>query len=146
LAASKPASLLQNHAQVQAAVRNGRVRLGKARLGSARLGSARQYRWFPKPIGEMAMADADRQARYRATWALGETAIRTCRPADHRSRARRWHDAVAELMDLQAQCATWLDTCRSLRDGITAEALQAICNLDLDELQVIEPPRGFGHG
>jgi hypothetical protein len=26
----------------------------------------------------------------------------------------------------------------------TADALQAICDLDLAELQVIEPPRGFG--
>jgi hypothetical protein len=32
----------------------------------------------------------------------------------------------------------------NLRDSATAEALQAICDLDLTELQVTEPPRGFG--
>jgi hypothetical protein len=31
-----------------------------------------------------------------------------------------------------------------LRDGATGEALQAIIDLDLDELASIEPPRGFG--
>jgi hypothetical protein len=30
------------------------------------------------------------------------------------------------------------------RDGTTAEALLAIVELDLSELQTIEPPRGFG--
>jgi hypothetical protein len=28
--------------------------------------------------------------------------------------------------------------------GVTAQALQAICDLDLGELQALEPPRGFG--
>jgi hypothetical protein len=32
----------------------------------------------------------------------------------------------------------------ALRDGATGEALQAIVDLDLDELVAIEPPRGFG--
>jgi hypothetical protein len=31
-----------------------------------------------------------------------------------------------------------------LRDSATAEALQAISDLDLTELQTINPPRGFG--
>lgn len=98
-----------------------------------------------KPIGEIAMTDAERQARYRAARTTGKPAIRTRRPADHRSRARRWHDAVAELMELQAQYTTWLDTLPdNLRESPTAEALQLICDLDLDELQAIEPPRGFG--
>ncbi len=98
-----------------------------------------------KPIGEKAMTDAERQARYRAARATGAPAIRTRRPADHRSRARRWHDAVAELTALQAQYAAWLDTLpANLQDGTVAEALQRICDLDLDELQEIEPPRGFG--
>ena len=98
-----------------------------------------------KPIGETAMTDAERQARYRAARATGKPASRTRRSADHRSRARRWHDAVAELADLQAQYATWLDALPdNLRDSSTAEALQSICDLDLDELQAVEPPRGFG--
>ncbi len=98
-----------------------------------------------KPIGENAMTDAERQARYRAARATGAPAIRTHRPADHRSRARRWHDAVAELTALQAQYAAWLDALpANLQDGTVAEALQRICDLDLDEFQEIEPPRGFG--
>jgi hypothetical protein len=32
----------------------------------------------------------------------------------------------------------------SLQGSATADALQAICDLDLAELKVIEPPRGFG--
>ena len=32
----------------------------------------------------------------------------------------------------------------SLQDSATAEALRAICDLDLTELQAIQPPRGFG--
>ncbi len=88
-----------------------------------------------KSIGENAMTDAERQARYRAARAVGAPVTRTRRPADHRSRARRWHDAVAE----------WLDALpANLQDGTVADALQRICDLDLDELQAIEPPRGFG--
>ena len=98
-----------------------------------------------KPIGENAMTDAERQARYRAARAVGAPVVRTRRLADHRSRARRWRDAVAELMALQAQYAAWLDTLpANLQDGTVADALQRICDLDLDELQAIEPPRGFG--
>jgi hypothetical protein len=98
-----------------------------------------------KPIGETAMTDAERQARCRAARIAGKPAIRMRRPADHRSRARRWRDAVAELTDLQTQYATWLDALPSnLRDSTTADALQAICDVDLTDLQAIEPPRGFG--
>jgi len=98
-----------------------------------------------KPIGETAMTDAERQARCRAARIAGKPAIRMRRPADHRSRARRWRDAVAELTDRQTQYATWLDALPSnLRESTTADALQAICDVDLTDLQAIEPPRGFG--
>jgi hypothetical protein len=30
------------------------------------------------------------------------------------------------------------------RDSATGEALQAIADLDLDEIAAIDPPRGFG--
>jgi hypothetical protein len=32
----------------------------------------------------------------------------------------------------------------NLQESVTAQALQAIDELDLDELAAIEPPRGFG--
>jgi hypothetical protein len=107
---------------------------------------------MPRPsIGERAMTDAERQARRRAAQAANRAAaapapaIRFRRPADHRGRGQRWRDAVAELAALQAHYASWLDALPdSLRETATAEALQAICDLDLADLQAIEPPRGFG--
>ena len=98
-----------------------------------------------KSIGTTAMTDAERQARYRAAHAAGAPVIRTRRPADHRSRARRWHDTVVELTALQAQYVAWRDALpANLQDSALADALQAICDLDLTELQAIDPPRGFG--
>jgi hypothetical protein len=98
-----------------------------------------------KPIGERPMTDAERQARCRAARAAGRPATRTRRPADHRGRARRWHDAVAELIALQAEYEAWLEALPdTLQDTATAEALRTICELDLSDLQAIHPPRGFG--
>jgi hypothetical protein len=46
---------------------------------------------------------------------------------------------------LQAEYATWLEALPdNLHGSATAAALQAICELDLGELQATEPPRGFG--
>ena len=98
-----------------------------------------------KPIGEAAMTDAERQARYRAARAAAVPIVRIHRPADHRGRARRWTDHVAGLVQAQAEYAAWLERLPdNLQDSATAEALQAICDLDLSELQAIVPPRGFG--
>ena len=96
-----------------------------------------------KPIGERPMTDAERQARCRAARESGTPAVRIRRPLDHRSRAKRWRDAVSELTTLQGHYAAWLESLpENLQD--TAEALHAICDLDLTELQAIVPPRGFG--
>jgi hypothetical protein len=63
------------------------------------------------------------------------------RAADRRSRVRRWHDAVAILLAPQAEYRAWLQALpEGLQEGAMAEALQAIDDLDLDELQAIEPP------
>jgi hypothetical protein len=98
-----------------------------------------------KSIGETAMTDAERQARYRAARAAGIPVIRTRRPADHRGRARRWTDHVAGLVEAQVEYAAWLESLpENLRDSPLADALQAICDLDLTELEAIIPPRGFG--
>ena len=98
-----------------------------------------------KPIGDKPMTDAERQARCRAARAAGKPIIRIRRPADLRSRAQRWRDAVAELATLQAQYAAWPEALPpNLLDGTTAEASQAICDLDLSDLQAVIPPRGFG--
>jgi hypothetical protein len=101
---------------------------------------------MPRPlIGETPMTCAERQARYRAAHAAGAPVIRIRRPADHRSRIQRWNDTIAGLVDLQAEYAAWLDALPDTQeDSVTAEALRAIVELDLSELQAIEPPRGFG--
>ena len=99
-----------------------------------------------KSIGERPMTDAERQARCRAGLrASGTPAVRIRRPLDHRSRAKRWCDAISELTTLQGHYAAWLEALpENLQDSATAEALQAICDLDLTELQAIIPPRAFG--
>ena len=98
-----------------------------------------------KSIGERPMTDAERQARCRAARDSGTPAVRIRRPLDHRSRAKRWRDAVSELIKLQGQYAAWLEALpENLEDSVTAEALHAICDLDLTELQAIILPRGFG--
>jgi hypothetical protein len=91
------------------------------------------------------MTGAERQARYRAARADDAPVIRVRRPADRRSRIQRWDDTIAALTDLQTEYAAWLEALPdNQRDSATAEALQAIVELDLSELQAIEPPRGFG--
>ena len=55
------------------------------------------------------------------------------------------HDAVAELLELQGDYQTWLDALpENLRDSATADALHAVCELDLSELVGAELPLGFG--
>lgn len=98
-----------------------------------------------KPIGSAAMTDAERQARCREARTAGKPAHRPRQPTDRRSRVQQWRDAVAQLTELQKSYAAWFDTLPdNLRDTTTAEALQAICDIDLADLQAVEPPRGFG--
>ena len=96
--------------------------------------------------GGGALSNAERQARYRARQAAKATPIsRYRRPADRRSRPQRWRDAVADLLALQTEYIAWLGVLPdSLHASATAEALQAIADLDLDALTDIEPPRGYG--
>ena len=93
------------------------------------------------------MSNAERQARYRLRHLVGQppVVVRPQRSADRRSRPQRWRDAVAELLTLQADYAAWLEALpETLQGTATAEALQAIVDLDLDALAGIEPPRGYG--
>jgi hypothetical protein len=99
----------------------------------------------PKPLGNKTMTTAERQARFRANHTDATPRIRYRRPADRRSRAQRWHEAVAELIALQDDYRTWLNALpQNLEASATAEALRAICDLDLSDLESAEPPRGFG--
>jgi hypothetical protein len=100
-----------------------------------------------KSDGDLPLSNAERQARYRLRHQEGQPAAvaRRHRAADRRSRPRRWHDAVAELLTLQAIYAAWLEALPDTLQGTaTADALQAIVELDLETLAAIEPPQGYG--
>jgi hypothetical protein len=83
--------------------------------------------------------------RHRAARAAAQPVIQYPRAADRRNRARRWCDAVAELVALQAEIRR-LARCTpgSLARQRYRQALQAIVELDLDELIAVVPPRGYG--
>jgi len=100
-----------------------------------------------EPEGDHALSNAERQARYRARHVTQPTPVtaRTRRLIDRRNRPQRWRDAVTTLLVLQAEYADWLTALPdSLRDSPTANALDAIVDLDLIALAEIEPPRGYG--
>jgi hypothetical protein len=100
-----------------------------------------------KPEGERPLTSAERQARYRARHPMPRpaVAVRRRKAADRRSRPQRWHNAAAELLALQADYAEWLEALPEALHGTpTAEALQAIVDLDLEMLTSIAPPRGYG--
>ena len=100
-----------------------------------------------KPTGEHALSNAERQARYRVRQQVeaATAVIRPRRPTDRRSRPQRWRDAVDTLFTLQSEYADWLAALPdSLHGSATADALEAIVDLDLAPLADVEPPRGYG--
>jgi hypothetical protein len=92
------------------------------------------------------MTNAERQARYRARRLALQPPLTLKRPpAARRSRPKRWNDALAEMIAVQAECASWFDALPdSLRDGATAAALQEIIDLDLEAIAAVQPPLGYG--
>ena len=49
------------------------------------------------------------------------------------------------LLDLRGEYQEWLDNLPgSLRESALAHKLTAICELDLDELESVDPPLGYG--
>ena len=91
------------------------------------------------------MTHAERQARYRAKQAAGAPTFRYRKPARSSQPASAMARRVAELQDLQDEYQAWLDALpQNIADSATAEALRAICDLDLSELESIVPPQGFG--
>jgi|SRR5271167_835417 hypothetical protein len=98
------------------------------------------------PEGETALSNAERQARYRYRHKQPPVVVvQPPKPLDRRPRPQRWHDAVTELLVLQAAYTAWFEGLpESLRGTATAAALEAIVELDLDGLAAISPPRGYG--
>ena len=85
-------------------------------------------------------------SQWDASYVLGSLT-----PEDHRAyeahleECERCRAAVAELLALQEEYIAWLDGLpASLHGGATAEALQAVADLDLEALAAIEPPGGYG--
>ena len=93
----------------------------------------------------MALTNAERQRRYRERRKARQPQAKVRRPRDRRSRPQRWQDAVRTLLDLRDEYQEWLDNLPdSLRESALADKLAAICELDLDELDSVEPPLGYG--
>jgi hypothetical protein len=105
-------------------------------------------------IGAEPMSPAERPARHRATRREQSQTLVTPappkdaggqRPTPTLSRPQRWARAVATLVTMQEEYRGWLDNLPANLEGSRlAEKLSAICELDLEELQVIDPPRGYG--
>ena len=101
---------------------------------------------MPRPlIGGRAMTQAERQARRRARLRRDNCALPAPPARRTPPRPQRWAAAVAALIDLQDQYRAWLDNLPASLDGSRlADKLQAIAELDLEELQAIDIPRGYG--
>jgi hypothetical protein len=99
-----------------------------------------------EPEGQIALTNAERQARYRARqWVPRPPVILKQPRPPRRSRTKRWNDALAEMIAIQAECAAWLEVLpESLRDSPTAAALQDMIDLDLDSIAAVQPPLGYG--
>jgi hypothetical protein len=96
-------------------------------------------------LGITPMTPAERQARHRARRRQHGRTTPTSPAPRIPPRSRRWAAAVAALVNLQDQYRAWLDNLPpNLEGSRLAEKLQAIAELDLDELQTIDPPRGYG--
>ena len=101
---------------------------------------------MPRPrVGGRAMTPAERQARRRARLPRDNCASPVPPARRTPPRPQRWAAAVAALIDLQDQYRAWLDNLPASLDGSRlAEKLQAVVELDLEELQAIDIPRGYG--
>ena len=99
-----------------------------------------------QPEGQIALTNAERQARYRARQSEPQPPIIIKVPrSPRRSRTKRWNGALAEMFAVQAECAAWYEALpESLRGSATAAALEAMIDLDLDSIAAVQPPLGYG--
>jgi hypothetical protein len=99
-----------------------------------------------QPEGHAALTNAERQARYRARRRALQPPVAIKQPRPSRpSRPKRWNDALAEMIAVQAECAAWFEALpESLRDSATAAALQEMIDLDLEAIAAVRPPLGYG--
>jgi len=101
---------------------------------------------MPGPrIHTLPLTAAERQARHRAKrrQQSGSPDVAPARRLP--PRPERWTAAVAMLISLQHEYCTWLDNLpENLEGSRLADKLQAITELDLEELQAVDLPRGYG--
>ena len=91
------------------------------------------------------MTPAQRQARHRARRRRDRSTPPAPTPRRNPPRPQRLTAAVAALVDLQDEYRLWLDNLpASLEASRLAEKLQTIVELDLEELQTIDTPSGYG--
>jgi len=101
---------------------------------------------MPRPrIGAEPMTPAERQGATACPAAPDNRASPASPARRPPPRPQRWAAAVAVLIDLQDQYRAWLDYLPASLDGSRlADKLQAIVELDLEELQAIDIRRGYG--
>jgi hypothetical protein len=96
-------------------------------------------------LGAAPMSSAERQARRRARLREQRPPLP---PAPTRRLAPRpasWAAATATLVRLQEEYRDWLDNLPpNLQSSALADKLQTIVELDLEELQAVDLPRGYG--
>ena len=93
----------------------------------------------------MALTPAEKQRRYRERRKAGRPPVHTPKPRDRRSRPQRWRDAVAELRTLQDHWRDCLDNLPdAMHDTLYGERLQAMADADVEALEEIDPPLGYG--
>jgi hypothetical protein len=96
-------------------------------------------------IGPVPMSPAERQARCRAKLRQQSPAPPAPPTRRRAPRPTRWAAAVAALLELQEEYRGWLDNLPpSLESSALAEKLQTVVELDLEALQDLDPPRGYG--
>jgi hypothetical protein len=100
---------------------------------------------MPTPcLGTLPMTAAERQARHRAKLRQSPDTAGAAPAPRIPPRPRRWKAAVTALLALQDEYRDWLDRLpENLEGSRTAEKLQAIAELDIEELLAVDPPRGY---
>src|SRR5438552_14945969 len=101
---------------------------------------------MPRPrLHALPLNAAERQAQRRARLRPQRRAPLPMSAPRLPPRRTRCAAAVAALIALQNEYRAWLDVLPdNLAGSRLAEKLQAIAELDLEELQAVDPPRGYG--
>jgi hypothetical protein len=91
------------------------------------------------------MTPVERQVRHRARLRQHTRTTRHRRRRPSRHGPGGWAAAVAALINLQDEYRAWLNNLPpNLEGSRLAAKRQAVAELSLEELQTIDPPRGYG--